>query len=424
MTTDSHGKEPQATPCFWHYDQEELRRAAAAVEGLKNAVGTVNPRLPGRRNDLVQLVKKWLARVLAWYTRPAHEFNASVSWALKEVVSALEHLSMNMLALEHLSLNIVALEGRLAQSENRNAALVEAMQEQIDLLLEQVKATKKTTNPEASARPMETSGRKRSPEGLRFYIDAGVGNNRTAYIIGLFGSGRHYINELMLQNIGERAKYFRDTIRLHPGPTPMIYSGHATMKHVSRAQASPEIMGRILGAVRSGFADLIFVYRHPLDSLLSNWIWWRTYIRDNIGNATISQLYKNRDDLCVDLEQNFPEFKAFAEGDLDFFADFFAAVPGPRFLSFPEFVEEAELYLHSATLTLRLEDFMIDPFKEFSKIVEVMSVDIDLSRLRVAPPRTKPYGYLAVKEKVPRFRNFINELDAETKRRIKKIGYL
>ena len=119
------------------------------------------------------------------------------------------------------------------------------------------------------------------------------------------------------------------------------------------------------------------------------------------------------------MEQNFSEFKAFAEGD----PDFFAAVGGPRFLSFPEFVEETELYLQSATLTLRLEDFMIDPFKEFSKIVEVMSVDLDLSRLRVAPPTTKPYRYLAVKEKVPRFRNFINELNAETKRRIEKIGY-
>jgi hypothetical protein len=52
-----------------------------------------------------------------------------------------------------------------------------------------------------------------------------------------------------------------------------------------------------------------------------------------------------------------------------------------------------------------------------------MSVDVDLSHLRVATPRTKPYGYLAVKEKVPRFRDFINDLDAETKRRIEKIGY-
>jgi hypothetical protein len=66
---------------------------------------------------------------------------------------------------------------------------------------------------------------------------------------------------------------------------------------------------------------------------------------------------------------------------------------------------------------------MIDPLKEFSKIVEVMSVDLDLSRLCVAPPRTKPYGYLAVTEKVPRFRSYINGLDAETKRRIEKIGY-
>jgi hypothetical protein len=66
---------------------------------------------------------------------------------------------------------------------------------------------------------------------------------------------------------------------------------------------------------------------------------------------------------------------------------------------------------------------MIDPLKEFSKIVEVMSVDLDLSHLCVGPPRAKPYRYLAVKQKVPRFRDFINGLNAETKSRIEKIGY-
>ncbi|MGB8524657.1 MAG: hypothetical protein WCD43_16960 [Candidatus Acidiferrales bacterium] len=223
----------------------------------------------------------------------------------------------------------------------------------------------------------------------------------------------------MLKNLGKRAKYFRETIRFHPGPTSMIYSGHATIRHVSRDQELPAVTSHILEAVRSGYADLIFIYRHPLDSVLTNWVWWRTYIRDNFMIEGISQVYKNPDDLCAVLEQNFIEFKAFAEGD----PDFFAAVPGPRFLSFPEFVEETELYLQSATLALRLEDFMIDPLKEFSKIVEVMSVDLDLSRLRLTTPKSKPYGYLAVKEKVPRFRDFINELDAETKRRIEKIGY-
>jgi hypothetical protein len=39
---------------------------------------------------------------------------------------------------------------------------------------------------------------------------------------GKKGPGRWYINELMLQNIGKRAKYFGDEIRFHPGPTSMI----------------------------------------------------------------------------------------------------------------------------------------------------------------------------------------------------------
>jgi hypothetical protein len=119
------------------------------------------------------------------------------------------------------------------------------------------------------------------------------------------------------------------------------------------------------------------------------------------------------------LELKFSEFKSFADGD----PEFFASAPGPRFLSFAEFVEETGLHLQAATLALRLEDFMADPRKEFRKIVEVMSVDLDSSCLSVAPPKAKPYGYLAVKDKAPRFRNFIDDLDSETKRRIEKIGY-
>jgi len=404
------------------YDFDELRRAAAALEGLNNAVGTVNPRLPGWRNDLVQLAKKLLARALTWYTRPLHDFNASVSRLVEEIVGALGRLSAKMAASERLAVDMVALEARLAQSEKKSANLMASMQEQLEILHEQVQALAGLRNGdlEALAGRMATDGDKRARKNSRFYVDRSPGNDRTAYIVGLFGSGRRYINEQMLRNIGQRAKYFRDTIRLHPGPTPMIYSGHATIRHVSSLLQYPPVMtGRIVESVRAGFADLIFVHRHPLDSLLTNWIWWRTYIRENRMIDGISQAYENTGDLCADLELNFLEFEAFAKGD----PDFFAGVPGPRFLSFPEFVEETELHLQSATLAVHLEDCMIDPVKEFSKIAEVMSVDLDVSRLCVAPPRTKPYGYLAVKDKVPRFRDFFDGLDAETKNRIEKIGY-
>jgi hypothetical protein len=299
-----------------------------------------------------------------------------------------DHLSTYRVDLERLSMDLVALEGRLAQSEKRNAIL----EEQIRALVQ-------------------------APAGR--YIDLDAEPRKTAYVIGLFGTGRRYINELILQNIGERAKYFRDTIRFHPGPTPMIYSGHATIKHISRAQELPVVMSRILDAVQAGFANAIFVYRHPLDSLLTNWVWWRTFIRGK-SISGISEVYKTTDDLCTDLERRFAEFRAFADGD----PEFFAGTSGQRFLSFSEYVEETELHLQSATLALRLEDFTADPRQEFSKIVEVLSADdVDVTSVSIAPPRAKPYGYLAVQERVPRFKKFINGLNAETRRRIEKIGY-
>jgi hypothetical protein len=402
---------PQAAPSGGLYDFDELRCALSAMERHRNAFGRVNPQPSGWYSDLIQLVKKLLARLLVWYTRPLQDFNASVSQSLEEIVRAVGDLSTVM----------VSLDRRFAQAERRSATLAEGIQEQLSLLPELVKAIvslHKTAILEGPASKMETDWDQRSREISQFYIDTGLGNDRTAYLIGLFGTGRLYVNALMLQNIGERAKYFRDELRLHRGPTSMIYSGHATMRYVSRDQLLPAVMSSILETVRAGFADLIFLYRHPLDSLLTNWIWWRTYIHAHKGIGGISEIYKSTDHLCADLEQNFSEFKAFADGD----PNFFAAEPGLRFLSFQEFVEETELHLQSATLALRLEDFSFDPAKEFSKIVGVMSVDLDLSCLCLEPPRAKPYRYLAVKEKVPGFRRFVDGLDAETKRRMERIG--
>lgn len=245
------------------------------------------------------------------------------------------------------------------------------------------------------------------------------GSDRTAYVIGLFGSGRLYVNGLLLKNIGKRRKYFRDLIRCHEGPTSMIYSGHATIKHVSRAQAPPEVTSQVLDGVKSGFADLIFVTRHPFDSLLTNWIWWRRYLQEDWWVSGISEVFKNNDEFSTELDRNFCEFEDFASGD----PHFFRAAPAPHFLSFAQFVEETELFLEVATLTLRLEDFMTDPVKEFSKIVQVMSVDLDGPLPLLPLPNTKPNRYLGVQADVPQFRKFIDRVDDQTKKRMEKIGY-
>jgi hypothetical protein len=245
-------------------------------------------------------------------------------------------------------------------------------------------------------------------------------SDRTGYIVGLFGTGRLYISELVRQNMGRRAKYLRDNrIRCHAGPTSMIYTGHMTMRYVSLFQYPPSVTMHILEAVQSRSADLVFIYRHPLDSLLTNWVYWRTVIRERRTIGGISAVYRNSDDLSSDLERNFSEFRTFAQGDPAFFTGF----PGPPFLSFAQFVEETMLFLSAAPLTLRLEDFMIDPRREFLKIAAALSVDLDASHLQIAPPRTKRFGYLAVKERAPQFRDYIAGLEAPTKERIQRLGY-
>ncbi len=407
------------------YSFDELRRTVAELERLNQAVGTVNPRAPGWHNDLIQRVKGLIARSLAWYIRPLQDVNASVIRSLDKIVGALDHVSMNMVGFDRFSMTEAVSERRSAANQvaaqSENAAALAAIEKQIELLQQQVQALaslQKTAHREVLAGGIEIGEDKSRGEAFAS-ADVGLGSERTAYVIGLFGSGRQYVNEVIRHNIGERAKYFRDVIRVHPGPTPMIYSGHATIRHVSRGQELPDVTARILESVRLGFADLIFIYRHPLDSLLTNWVWWRTKLRDDRTTIGISEVYKNTNDLCADLERNFSEFEAFANGS----QEFFAGVPGPRFLTFQEFVEETELYVQSATLPLRLEDFLTDPLKEFSRIVEVMSVDLDLSHLYLIPPRAMLYGYLRVGEKVPRFRNFISGLDELTKSRIEKLGY-
>jgi len=223
-----------------------------------------------------------------------------------------------------------------------------------------------------------------------------------------------------MNNIGVRERYLRWGFRFPPRPTSMIYWGHATVRYPCGKQAVPEVTSRVFEAARAGIADVIFVYRHPLDSLMTEWVLWRTFLRHKILVYGVSTPYKTTGDFCEDLDKNFAEFKAFAEGD----PSFFAAFPGPPFLSFRQYVEETELYLQSPALAIRFEDCYADPLKEFTKIARVMSVDLDLSRVRVPPPRTEKYRFLTVKEKVPRFRDFVDGLDAETKRRIEKMGYI
>jgi hypothetical protein len=251
-----------------------------------------------------------------------------------------------------------------------------------------------------------------------------VDSTSTIYIIGLFGSGRLYLGDVICKHIGERARHFRDELQYESMPTSMIYSGHMTLRYVSRGLNPPEFANRIVESVWSGAGKMIFIYRHPLDSLLTNWVWWRSYLRAGSvatdDGAFISSSFNSLDELCEIIEQEWADFEAFTAGDPAFFTD----LPGARFLSFAEFVEESVLLFEQATLRLPLEAFVANPYAAFVKVVAIISPDMRLSRtLHIRRPQSKPGAHLFVMNKVPRFNEFVNSISPETKRLMLKLGY-
>ncbi len=97
---DSHIAKPEDAARFWRYDFDELRRAVGDLEGRRRAVGGLNPRPPGWHNDVIQLLKKLLARMFSWYARHLNEFNADVTRSLEEIDRALDDVAVNTLTLE------------------------------------------------------------------------------------------------------------------------------------------------------------------------------------------------------------------------------------------------------------------------------------------------------------------------------------
>ena len=253
------------------------------------------------------------------------------------------------------------------------------------------------------------------------------GNVRSAstiYIVGLFGSGRMYLGDVICDHIGERAHDFRDELRYESTPTSMIYSGHMTLRYVSTGFNPPEFGNRIVASVRSGAGKMIFIYRHPLDSLLTNWVWWRSHVRAGAGRqeqgAVISNSFRSLNALCETVEREWASFEAFAMGDPAFFAE----LPGARFLSFAEYVEESVLLFEQATLPLQLEGFTTNPYAAFLRVIDVISPGTRLNcTMYIRRPESKPGTHLFVMKNVPRFNEFVNRISPETRRLMLKLGY-
>lgn len=77
-----------------------LHQLLAAVQAAHAQVGRINPRPPGLHNQLIQLVKKAVRRLLTWYTRPLVQYQALDIQFLNQATQIMERQQAQLLWLK------------------------------------------------------------------------------------------------------------------------------------------------------------------------------------------------------------------------------------------------------------------------------------------------------------------------------------
>jgi O-antigen chain-terminating methyltransferase len=111
-------------------DLHPLLRARDAAEAKVAAIGSVNPRPPGLKNNIAQWFKKKISRGLDWHVREQVEFNRA---SMRCVQASLEALGETNRALAALASHNLALREELASYREELAGLYREAQELKDI---------------------------------------------------------------------------------------------------------------------------------------------------------------------------------------------------------------------------------------------------------------------------------------------------
>lgn len=106
-----------------------LRVLLDSARSLHSQVGDINPRPSGLSNDLIQLFKKAVRRILRWYTRPIVYYQEATLHLLGEVVEVLERDESRLQSLEA---QVGLLVEELADLRQRTLAKLERIANELE----------------------------------------------------------------------------------------------------------------------------------------------------------------------------------------------------------------------------------------------------------------------------------------------------
>jgi len=226
---------------------------------------------------------------------------------------------------------------------------------------------------------------------------------KSTIINGAYGTGRHYFNYLV-KSQQRLLPYFRDCQQYcYPSKFSSINSTHAFFTLNTPYSWSDLSDFLIPDSLARSQSMLISVVRHPIDCLISNWIWFFNLVKDHSPYTSIADSTFSNDSILADfISTHFSSLQSFVNGDLlervfDFL-DFGSCIDhrlrGPCFLSFPTFLEEMKAGVNAAHLSFKFESFSdaLDP--SLIKFYSSLGLDHDEILLDgIEPPKAEPYRY-------------------------------
>jgi hypothetical protein len=249
---------------------------------------------------------------------------------------------------------------------------------------------------------------------------------KPTYIVGLYGTGRSYINSLIMNSGLDIAYYFRNGLYQYFGTVPAIFSGHTNLIYEGGVFLEhPASFGRaLLDRAAARLINLIFIYRHPLESLLTNWVWFRHFHQFKKMTSGIEDVYKSKEDFHRDLNDNIYEFSLFCGGSKDFGRITAGKEVTLTFLSLLEFIDETEAFIGNPNVhCFRFEEFGSNAVGEVTRLISIMAPDLTPKFDNVTVPRSLPGRYESSKENSPSFRALMKTLPTEIAKRIIAMGY-
>lgn len=251
-------------------------------------------------------------------------------------------------------------------------------------------------------------------------------NIKPLIVIGLFGTGRTYFSNAFLSN-STLAPLLQEGLASCGvyASHSVICTGHATLKHSSSFQMEPDQTDKLLLCpLRDGFHCILFVTRHPVDSLFSNWAWWRRFCDTGIPHhGAVKEVFGGNRGLIEDIRSNKKAFLKFmTEGRVPSRPNYPAEVY--RFLSFEQALDESLAWMGVPGVVSIMFEGIHDHLDKVSDTITTLLARRRWGSLILELPVSSAFNYRQIFGDYPDIKSLVCDgIGRESSDKLTRMGY-